>query len=191
MQESSWRAIAPLGAVADHETTVNLARLDTIRSIWDHTKIELDRNVMDRFVNRLKRDIAVETGIIEGLYELDRGLTQTLVTHGFTRDTVDRAGESVPDSTLSMLRDHLRGLDFIMDYIGETQRDLTTAYIRELHALVTTSQQTSNAVDQFGRKIDMPLQHGVYKTSQTIRYCLGVESTNTRPWSRWLRRWTS
>ena len=164
MQETSWRPIAPLGAVADHETTVNLARLDTIRSIWDHTKIELDRNVMDRFVNRLKRDIAVETGIIEGLYELDRGLTQTLVTHGFTRDTVDRAGESVPDSTLSMLRDHLRGLDFIMDYIGETQRGLTTAYVRELHALVTTSQQTSNAVDRRGKHIDMPLEHGVYKT---------------------------
>ena len=167
MQESSWRPIAPLGAVADHETTVNLARLDTIRSIWDHTKLELDRNVMDRFVNRLKRDIAVETGIIERLYELDRGLTQTLVTHGFTRDTVDRAGESVPDSTLSMLRDHLRGLDFIMDYIGETQRDLTTAYVRELHALVTTSQQTSNAVDRRGKHIDMPLEHGVYKTQAT------------------------
>ena len=167
MQETSWLPITSLGTVAYQEFTVDLARLDTIRSIWDHTKLELTPEVQGRFAARLKRSIAVETGVIEGLYELDRGLTQTLVTHGFTRDTVDRAGESVPDSTLSMLRDHLRGLDFIMDYIGETQRDLTTAYVRELHALVTTSQQTSNAVDRRGKHIDMPLEHGVYKTQAT------------------------
>ncbi len=164
MKESSWRPITSLGALADQDIRVVLARLDTIRSIWDHTKIELTADVQERFAERLKRSIAVETGIIEGLYELDRGLTQTLVTHGFARDTVDRVGESVPDLTLNMLRDHLEGLDFVMDYIGETQRDLTTAYIRELHALVTASQESSDAVDQFGRRIDIPLQHGEYKT---------------------------
>ena len=163
MQETSWLPITSLGTVAYQEFTVDLARLDTIRSIWDHTKLELTPEVQGRFAARLKRSIAVETGVIEGLYELDRGLTQTLVTHGFARDTVDRAGESVPDSTLSMLRDHLRGLDFIMDYIGETQRGLTAGYIRELHALVTASQQTSNAVNQFGRQVEISLQHGTYK----------------------------
>ena len=164
MKESSWGPIASLGALADQEIRVVLARLDTIRSIWDHTKLELTADVQERFAERLKRSIAVETGIIEGLYELDRGLTQTLVTHGFARDTVDRVGESVPDSTLNMLRDHLEGLDFVMDYIGETQRDLTVAYIRELHALVTASQEFSDAVDQFGTHIELSLQHGVYKT---------------------------
>ncbi len=164
MKESSWRPITPLGALADQETRVVLARLDTIRSIWNHTKLELTADVQERFAERLKRSIAVETGIIEGLYELDRGLTQTLVTHGFARDTVDRAGESIPDLTLNMLRDHLEGLDFVMDYIGETQRDLTAGYIRELHALVTASQKTSDAIDPSGRHIEMPLQHGAYKT---------------------------
>lgn len=164
MKESSWRPITPLGALADQETRVVLARLDTIRSIWNHTKLELTADVQERFAERLKRSIAVETGIIEGLYELDRGLTQTLVTHGFARDTVDRVGESVPDLTLNMLRDHLEGLDFVMDYIGETQRNLTTGYIRELHALVTASQESSDAIDPSGRHIEMPLQHGAYKT---------------------------
>ena len=164
MQETSWLPITSLGTVAYQDFTVDLARLDTIRSIWDHTKLELTPEVQGRFAARLKRSIAVETGVIEGLYELDRGLTRTLVTHGFARDTVDRAGESVPDSTLSMLRDHLRGLDFIMDYIGEAQRDLTTAYIRELHALVTDSQTTYKARDQFVGQIDIDLEHGVYKT---------------------------
>ena len=50
-----------------------------------------------------------------------------------------------------------------MDYIGETQRGLTAGYIRELHALVTASQQTSNAVNQFGRQVEISLQHGTYK----------------------------
>ena len=117
----------------------------------------------ESFTSRLNRSIAVETGIIEGLYEIDRGLTQTLVTQGFARDAVDRAGESIPESTLSMLRDHLGGLDFIMDYIGENQRDLTTSYIREIHQLVTASQRTSKAVDQFGKYVELELLHGEYK----------------------------
>ena len=56
-----------------------------------------------------------------------------------------------------------------MDYIGEAQRDLTTAYIRELHALVTDSQTTYKARGPFVGQIDIDLEHGVYKSAnQTI-----------------------
>ena len=164
MKESSWRPITPLGAVSDDEITAGLARLDALRNIWDQIKTSYSTDIVERLIGRLKRDIAVETGIIEGLYELDRGLTQTLVTEGFARDTVERAGESVAEAILSMLRDHLHSLDYIMDYIGDIQRDLTTAYIRELHALVTASQSTYTAPGQYGGQIEVELQHGVYKT---------------------------
>ena len=163
MQSYPWSPIVPLEETLSSDVLFDLARLDATRRIWDQTRNELDPEVRESFTSRLNRSIAVETGIIEGLYELDRGLTQTLVTHGFARDAVDRAGESVPESTLSMLRDHLRGLDFIMDYIGEMQRDLSTSYIREIHALVTASQRNSNAIDQFGNYVEIEMLRGEYK----------------------------
>ncbi len=162
MQTAIWNPILPLEQISIPEVIVDLARLSNTRRIWDQTKIDLDTDVLRGFTERLNRSIAVETGIIEGLYDLDRGLTQTLVTDGFTRDALDRAGESVPESTLHMLRDHRRGLDFIMDYIGE-QRDLTTGYIRQMHALVTRSQKTHTALDRFGNEVEMKMLHGEYK----------------------------
>ncbi|HYZ10171.1 MAG TPA: hypothetical protein VE709_16605, partial [Pseudonocardiaceae bacterium] len=35
------------------------------------------------FLDRWKNRLAVETGIIEGLYSLSRGITETLIERGF------------------------------------------------------------------------------------------------------------
>ena len=105
----------------------------------------------------------METGIIEGLYEIDRGLTQTLISYGFSRDAIDRAGGSVPSNTLDMLRDQLQSLDFIMDFVGGS-RELRPGYIREIHALITRSQDVSTAIDTSGRSVRIPLVSGEYKT---------------------------
>ena len=162
MQHSPWHPILPLGDISYQDIRVDLDWLDNAKASWDRTKSQLDPDITRGFTDDLYRSVAVETGIIEGLYDLDRGVTQTLVAVGFTKDAVERAGESVPESTLSMLRDHLGGLDFIMDYIGGT-RSFTTAYIRELHALVTASQTTSEAISQVGHKTEIEMRHGNYK----------------------------
>jgi len=123
-----------------------------------------DSDALDKFLEKLHRSIAVETGIIEGLYEMDRGLTQTLVVQGFSRDAVERAGESIPENTLLMLRDQLASLDSIMDFIGRS-REMSSAYIRELHFLITRSQKKYSAINRFsGEEVERDLISGTYKT---------------------------
>ena len=44
-----------------------------------------DREVMDIWLAEQKRSFAIETGQIEGLYHLRKGVAETLITEGFER----------------------------------------------------------------------------------------------------------
>ncbi len=163
MISHKWQPIAPLPEIDDH-SKLALRRLDNTSRVWNYSRLELsDSNALDKFLEKLHRSIAVETGIIEGLYEMDRGLTQTLVVQGFSRDAVARAGESIPENTLSMLRDQLASIGSIMDFIGHS-REMSSAYIRELHFLITRSQKKYTAIDIFNREVERDLISGKYKT---------------------------
>lgn len=163
MISHKWQPIAPLCEIDDH-SRLALTRLDNTARVWNYSRLELsDSNALDKFLEKLHRSIAVETGIIEGLYEMDRGLTQTLVVQGFSRDAVERAGESIPENTLSMLRDQLASIGSIMDFIGR-RREMSSAYIRELHSLITRSQKKYTAIDIFNREVERDLLNGEYKT---------------------------
>ncbi len=52
---------------------------------WDQVRATLDPRQVDEFNERLKREWAIETGIIERLYTLDRGTTQQLIKHANLR----------------------------------------------------------------------------------------------------------
>ena len=163
MISHKWQPIAPLSEIDDH-SKMALMRLDNTNKVWNYSKLELSgSSAFCKFLDKLHRSIAIETGIIEGLYEMDRGLTQTLVVQGFSRDAVERAGDSIPENTLLMLRDQLDSLDYIMDFIGRS-RELSSAYIRDLHALITRSQGKYTAQNQFGQLVERDLVSGRYKT---------------------------
>ena len=53
-----------------------------------------------RFNEELSREWAIETGIIEGLYELDRGITQTLIRRGFLGEYVEQGSTNIPSEKL-------------------------------------------------------------------------------------------
>ncbi len=115
------------------------------------------------FIERLQREWAIETGIIERIYTLDRGITETLIQQGITAalippDATDKDSELVAE----IIQDHLEAIEGLFDFIKGT-RDLSVGYVKELHALLTRNQQTAVGVDKFGNKKPVPLIHGDYK----------------------------
>ena len=108
-------------------------------------------------VGRLKR------GLIEGLYNIDKGTTQTLVEHGFLANLIDRAAsDRDPHDLVKVLRDHQDSATFVTESISQKTR-LSKHYIRELHQLLTRNQLFYTAVDQFGNDIKTPLDRGGFK----------------------------
>ena len=68
-----------------------------------------DSNAYRAFLERVYRRWSIETGIIEGIYDLDRGTTQTLVVHGLVADLIDRAATNRdPNDLVRVLRGCVR-----------------------------------------------------------------------------------
>lgn len=139
--------------------------IDDIIPSWLERRQILKENSKEysEFIEKLKREHAIETGIVERLYDLDRGVTETLIEKGFIESLVSHQDATIPKKQLfGYLTDHMEGFDFIFDVVNNT-RELTVGFIKELHALVTRSQETTTAVDQFENIVEVQLIKGDFK----------------------------
>jgi len=116
----------------------------------------------ERRARNLRRH-AIETGIIERLYDLEWGVTEALVAEGLTLDVAERDG-GVSDSTLETINAQLNGLNLLVNYLRE-DRPFSSSFIKELHSSITAAQDTYEARDQFGSVVQIPLPHGAWKTT--------------------------
>lgn len=157
-----WKLIERLSE-ADDVTNGALASLDALREEWARRLKELSEGERIHVRQRTLRRLSIETGILERLYELDWGLTLTLVAEGFTRDVVERAGGHVDDRTLATLRAQTDSLAMVLDFVRQ-ERPLTSGFIRELHHAITRTQDTYVVTDALGRVTETRLEKGEWKT---------------------------
>ncbi|MCY4193985.1 MAG: Fic family protein, partial [bacterium] len=132
-------------------------------SLWEEQREELsDRQVLD-FNERLNREWAIETGIIEGIYNIDQGTTQLLIERGIDASLIvhDGNGKS-PELIAGIVRDHQDAVEWLFDVVKQ-QRSLSTSFVKELHHLMTRKQDEVEGIDQFGRVARIALDHGFYK----------------------------
>lgn len=138
-----------------------------LRSLIDLWRKERDRltqsGALGRFTERIARRWSIETGIVERVYDVPMGITMTLVEQGFHASLIPHGETSLaPDELVLILNDHRASLDMVMDVVGGT-RELSTAWIKELHAPITRRQPTSTGITPQGQKVEVPLEHGAYK----------------------------
>lgn len=115
------------------------------------------------FIERLNREAAVETGLIERLYQFDQEVTDILIERGFSSEHIPPTMEGIgAEHAAAMLEDQLLAIEGLSPFIASGRR-LSTSYIKELHALFTRHQAFAEGRDQFGRETDIPLLHGEYK----------------------------
>ena len=156
-----WRPISDLpkdlGSFRDRE-------LEALFQTWaEQRKILSQDQALAQFNVELKREWAIETGIIEGIYTLDRGVTQTLVERGIEASYIPHdATNRDPELVARTIQAHADVLDGLFAFI-KGERLLTTSYIKELHAALLRHQDTVTVFDQSGRSFDTELLKGDYK----------------------------
>lgn len=140
------------------------SEMESIRKIWAEQRERLKgSSQLSQFTERLSREWAIETGIIENLYQIERGVTQTLIERGFQAEFLTHGSTNKPTSyVINLLRDQQDALDGIFDFIKQN-RGLSTSYIKELHAALVRSQDHTDAQDPSGRVIEIPLIKGDWK----------------------------
>jgi len=158
-----WKPIEPLSAP---DRAIDLAAIRPLYESWRASKQRLltsSEASLKRFTDRLVRRLSVETGILERLYDLDRGTTEALVAQGFLEDLVSRSSTDIePSRLIDILRDQEGAVQLVMDCVGHS-RELTKGLIHELHAILTQHQETTLAIDQFGNRREIPLLKGRFK----------------------------
>jgi Fic family protein len=146
---------------------VKTVRFDNIRPAWDKKRLELSRNPeqYQQFIDQLKRKQALDTGIIERLYDLKRGVTETLIKNGFVDSYLQHGDSNIePKLLMGYLKDNFEALDYVFDFI-KNGHELSVFYIRGLHQLITQHQDTVEAVDSLGNTGKIPLLKGEFKKS--------------------------
>lgn len=161
MQKPLWRPIEFGEIWLDGKTE----RFDNIAQAWHNRRKEIGEDSLEfkNFLSRLKREHAIETGIVENLYQLSRGITETFIENGFVASNLLHSDTNIePKKVWGFLNTQFNALDLVFDFIKDERR-LGTSFIKELHALITTEQEYTQGIDQLGRKIEIELIKGDFK----------------------------
>ncbi len=154
----------PIAELSEDQDRLELQELRSLDELWKEKRSKLeDLDGMRTFREKLARSWAIETGVIERVYDLDRGTTELLIERGIDSSLIDRAStDKEPELVARIIGDQRETIEGLFDFIKH-DRELSVGYIKELHATLTRSQTHVEALDQFGNPVSMSLLHGDWK----------------------------
>ncbi len=153
----------PITDLTDADRAAASEELQPLLRTWEEVRKELPDHLVTAFNERLRREWAIETGIIERLYTLDDGTTRLLIEQGIDASLIPHDdSEEPPELIAGMIADHLDAVEWLFDVITQ-KRSLSTSFVKELHQLMTRRQEFAAGVDIFRRPARIELLHGAYK----------------------------
>lgn len=138
--------------------------LASLAPIWKEQSKRLgETDVLKEFNQRLRRQWAIETGIIEDIYSIDRGITHLLIEKGIEASLIPHGATDKPaEEIVAILTDQEDVLEGLFDFVAQ-RRPLTISYIKEIHQALTRHQFSVQAINGAGRRIEIELRRGEWK----------------------------
>ena len=114
------------------------SELPPLVTVWNEQAERLRASgEFQRFMDRLRREIAIETGIIEQLYNIDRGITRLLIERGINEALIPHGATDRPiQQVVALIKDQEAAIEGLFDFVGG-QRTLSSFYIKQLHQVLT------------------------------------------------------
>ena len=163
--EAVWRPIEDLPA--DAASWGSSHYRERVRR-WQDARARLqdpgvDRTLLDIWLRERARAFAIETGQIEGLYTLRRGVTEQLIAEGFGGVRAAHALEpGLSDRTLKgLLEDQHAAVELVFE-AAAGRRPLSHHTMKSWHQLLTRHQEHAVGIRD-GRRVAIPLLRGEYK----------------------------
>src|SRR5258706_6559983 len=138
--------------------------LKSVAGIWKEQADRLHKiNAVQAFNDQLAREWSIETGVIENVYHIDKGVTLILIEKGIEASlipygTSDRPAEEV----VQIVRDHQAALDGLFAFVKQ-QRELSNSYICELHAQMLKHQSSTVGQNTLNQLVEIELVKGQFK----------------------------
>ena len=78
---------------------------------------------MQVFNARLAREWAIETGVIENIYQIDKGVTVVLIEKGIEASLIPYGASDRPaEEVVRIIRDHQDALDGLFAFVKQERR---------------------------------------------------------------------
>ena len=153
----------PITDLTDADRAAVSEELPALAHMWQNIRGEFGPGQVHDFNERLKREWAIETGVIERLYTLDRGTTQLLIEQGIDASLIASDATDQPSELVAgMIQDHAEAVDWLFDAVTG-KRPLSTSFVKQLHQFMTRKQLYATGFDVFGNRRDIELRHGAFK----------------------------
>lgn len=138
---------------------IDTGRWERYKSLLKSHAQAASPELLARARNIATRAAAIDTGAIEGLYQVDRGFTFTVALEAAAWETaLNKKGENVR----SLFEAQLRAYDYVLDLATKAE-PISEAAIRALHQEVCRAQSTYRVITALGPQ-EQPLPKGQYKT---------------------------
>lgn len=154
----------PISDLPEDWSSLTDGELGPLLQFWNDQRADLEQSgALAEFNKRLGREWSIETGQIEGVYNLDRGTTETLIERGINADLIpNQPGQKLPELIAAIIQDHADVLEGLFQFV-KGDRPLSKSYIHQLHAALLRHQDTTAVRDQFGNLFEARLLKGKYK----------------------------
>lgn len=158
----TWRRITEYEV---NPASLRKPELVSLAEIWSEQKQALSASEgLHSFNQKLRREWAIETGLLERIYTFDRGVTQMLIERGIDAALIpDQEGGQDPDRVAAIIRDHEDAIEGLFAFV-KGDRELSISYIHELHAQLTRNQDTADAINRLGHRVKIQLVRGQFKS---------------------------
>lgn len=141
------------------------ARCEIDTSRWDFYSAQLNERgklsaeMLERSKEIVRRAAAIDTGALEGLYEVDRGFTFTVATQtAMWEAMMDGKGPEVR----ALIESQLKAYEYVLS-LATQKEPISEAAIRALHEQVCDAQDTYTAYTEIGIQ-ELRLPKGQYKS---------------------------
>jgi Fic family protein len=160
MTNEHWERIKDLPEEFENQSDPDLRLLETE---WQNVRLDTSEDKLNKILNEVKREWVIETGKIEGLYTLTKGITETLIKHGISAKLIAHSSTNLdPELVAAMLHDQQDVIEGLFDFVAQ-RRQLSLSYIREMHQTFTRHQETTSGLRPDGKLVEIPLIKGDWK----------------------------
>lgn len=149
---------SPFPAFLEWKTTLDEERWDEVRAELAATRERLSEDALKAAVDFTLRTAAIDTGAIEGLYDVDRGFTFSVAMQAVTWDTeTEERGADIQ----RLFEAQLTAYELVLNVVTR-KTPVSEAWLRTLHKEICEPQDTYRVRTSVGWQ-DQPLPKGQYK----------------------------
>jgi len=148
----------------DWEESLKTPQMTALVQVWHEQAGELrEQDLYKEFLGKLRRQWAIETGVLEGLYTLSEGATLALIEKGLDASLISHGDtDDSPENVLAKIHDQHHAIMGLYQFVSGS-RELGTSYIKELHQVLTEHQLTYTGRDTLGNLVTRELPKGEWK----------------------------